>query len=138
MGGRASRKSGNFRKGSLDPQAIEQLTISGSSRQGQPEHGNHLRLRALAWDDVQAQVEKYLSTIHHQQSAQLVDISGVDRRKVAELRELDRSAKGLLVQRRNLKKGTEKRRHLEAISRSASAQACRSPSPKGKFVFDVN
>ena len=70
---------------------------------GTPEHGNHLRLRALASDDVQAQVEKYLSTIHHQQSAQLVDISGVDRRKVTELRKLDRSANGLLVQRRNLK-----------------------------------
>ena len=95
-------------RGSLDPQAIEQVTISGSSRQGQPEHGNHLRLRALASDDVQAQVEKYLSTIHHQQSRTPRGTSAsVDGRKVAELRKLDRSAKGLLIQRRNLKKGTE-------------------------------
>ena len=49
-------------------QAIEQLTISGLSRHGQPELENHLRLEApMAWQDVQTQVEKYLSTICHVQ-----------------------------------------------------------------------
>ena len=62
--------------GSPSSQAIEQLTISGLSRHGQPELENHLRLRAsLALQDIQTQVDEYLSTIYHQQSPQPVDIS---------------------------------------------------------------
>ena len=45
-------------QGSLSSQAIEQLTISGLSRQGQPEPENLQRLRApTAWQDIQTQVE---------------------------------------------------------------------------------
>ena len=52
-----------------------QLTISRLSRHGQPELDKHLRVRApLAWQDSQTQVEKYLSTIYHQQSPQPMDI----------------------------------------------------------------
>ena len=62
-------------QGSLSSQAIEQLTISGLSRHGQPELQNHLRLSApMAWQDVQTQVEKYLSTMCHDQSPQPIDI----------------------------------------------------------------
>ena len=46
-------------QGSLISQAIEQLTISGMARHGQPELEVHLRLRApMAWQDIQTQVEK--------------------------------------------------------------------------------
>ena len=63
---------------SLSSQAIGQLTISGLSRHGQPELGNHLSLRApMAWQDIQSQVEKYLSTIYHQQSPQPMYFSAV-------------------------------------------------------------
>ena len=66
------------KKISLTSQAIGQLTISGLSRHGQPELGNHLRLRApMAWQYIQSQVEKYLSTIYHQQSPQPMYISAV-------------------------------------------------------------
>ena len=62
----------------LSSQAIERSTISGLSRHGQPELVNHLRLRApMAWQDIQSQVEKYLSTVHHQQSPQTKNISAV-------------------------------------------------------------
>ena len=62
-------------QGSLSSQAIEQLTISGLSRHGRPELENHLRLRApIAWQDVQTQVEKYLSTICHDRSPQPMGI----------------------------------------------------------------
>ena len=55
-------------QGSLSSQAIEQLTIRGLSRRGQPELENHLRLRApMTCQDIQCQVEKLsLSTINHQ------------------------------------------------------------------------
>ena len=69
------KKVSKFPQGSLSSQAIEQLTISGMARHGYPEHENHLRLRApMAWQDIQTQVEKYLSTIYHQQSPQPMDI----------------------------------------------------------------
>ena len=62
-------------QGSLISQAIGQLTISRMARHGQPELENHLRLRApMAWQDIQTQVEKYLSTIYNQQSPQPMDI----------------------------------------------------------------
>ena len=65
-------------QGSLSSQAIEQLTISGLSRHGQPGLENHLRLRApMAWQDIQSQVEKCLSPIYHQRSSQPMDISAV-------------------------------------------------------------
>ena len=64
-------------QGSLGSQANELLTISGLSH-GQRELENHLRLRApLAWQDVQTQVEKYLSTVYHQQSPEPTHISAV-------------------------------------------------------------
>ena len=72
------KKGSKLPQGSLSPQAIEQLTISGLSRHGQPVLENILRLKApMAWQDIQTQVEKYLSTIYHQQSPQPMDISAV-------------------------------------------------------------
>ena len=63
------KKVSKVPQSSLSSQAIEQLTISLLARHGQPELENHLRLRApMAWQDIQTQVEKYLSTIYHQQS----------------------------------------------------------------------
>ena len=51
------KKVSKLPQGSLSSQAIEQLTISGLSRQGQPELENHLRLRApMAWQDIQTQL----------------------------------------------------------------------------------
>ena len=65
-------------QGSLSSQAIEQLTISELSRHGLPKLENHSRLRApMAWQDIQSLVEKTLSTIHHQQSPQPMEISAV-------------------------------------------------------------
>ena len=68
------KKVSKLPQGSLSSQAIEQLSISGLSRHGQPELENHLRA-PMAWQDIQSQFEKYPSTIHHQQSPQPVDIS---------------------------------------------------------------
>ena len=54
-----AKKVSKIPQGSLSSQAIEQLTISGLSRHGQPELENQLRLRApMAWQDIQTQVEK--------------------------------------------------------------------------------
>ena len=61
-------------QGSLNSQAIEQLTISGWSRHGQPELENHLRLRAPM---ARLRSKTCLSTIYHQQSPQPMDISAV-------------------------------------------------------------
>ena len=61
------KKVSKLPQGSLSSQAIEQLTIT-----------KHLRLRVpMAWQDIQFQVEKCLSTIYHQQSPQPMDISAV-------------------------------------------------------------
>ena len=69
------KKVSKLPQGSLSSQAIEQLTISGMSRHGQRELENHLRLRApMAWQDIQTQFEKYLSTICRPQSPQPMDI----------------------------------------------------------------
>ena len=64
-------------QGSLSSQAIEQLTISGLSRHGQPELENHLRLRApMTWQHVQHQVEHIFpqSTInsHHNRWTRII------------------------------------------------------------------
>ena len=69
------KKVSKLPQGSLSSQAVEQLTISSMVRHGQPELENHLRLRApMAWQDIQTQVEKNLSTSYHQQSPQPKDI----------------------------------------------------------------
>ena len=88
-------------QGSLSSQAIEQLTISELSRHGLQKLENHSRLRApMAWQDIQSLVEKTLSTIHHQQSPQPMEISaGVDRCTVPELWKPGTSKKRWLVQR---------------------------------------
>ena len=75
-GATISQKVSKLPHGSLSSQAIDQLTISGLSRHGQPELKNHLRPRALmAWQDIQTQVEKI--SLHNllPQSPQPMDIS---------------------------------------------------------------
>ena len=109
-------------QGSLDSQAIEQLTISGLSH-GQRELEKHLRLRApLAWQDVQTQVEKYLSTVYHQQSPEPMDVSAVMTGSKCQ-------SCGSQTHQRNdcwYKDGTskicEKRGHLAKVCRSGRAQ----------------
>ena len=57
------KKMSNLPTDSLSSQATEQLTISGLSRHGQPKRENHLRLRPLAWQDIQTRVEKSLHSL---------------------------------------------------------------------------
>ena len=84
------KKVSKLPQGSLSSQATEQLTISGFSRQSQPELGNHLRLRApMPRQDIQTRVEKSL----HNLSPSVTTTNGhqccVDRFKMPELRKPD-------------------------------------------------
>ena len=126
------KKVSKLPQGSLTSQAIAQLTISGLSRRGQPEPENHLRFRApLAWQDVQTQVDNYLSTIYHQQSPQPGDISAVTTGSKSQ-------SCGSQNQQRNDSwyndetcKICGKRGHLAKVCRSGNAQPLSSGSPNG-------
>ena len=62
------KKVSKLPQGSLSSQAIEQLTISGLSRDGQTELENHSRLRELvAWQDVQNISLQCITNSHHNQ-----------------------------------------------------------------------
>ena len=131
-GASGSGRPGNFPQGSLSSHAIEQLTISGLSRHGQPELENHSRLRApMAWQDIQTQVERYLSTTYHHQSPQPIDISAV-------LTSAECQSCGSQTHQRNDCWYKEKpcrtcgkRRYLTKVCRSGNAQTPRHQSPKG-------
>ena len=119
-------------QGSLTSQAIEQLTMSELSRHGQPELENHLRLRApMAWQDVQTQVENYLSTIYHQQSPQPVDISAVLTGSKCQRCRSKTHQWDDCWYKDDTCKTCGKRGHLANICRSENAQTPRNGSPKG-------
>ena len=90
-----------------------------------------MRMRApMAWQDVQTQVDKCLSTIYHQQSPQPTDIS-------AALTSAKCQTCGSQTHQRNdrwykdeICKTCGKRGHLAKVCRSVSAQTPRHGSPK--------
>ena len=128
-GASGSRRSRSFHKGFMSSQAIEQLTISGSPRHGQPELENHLRLRApMAWQDIQTEVEKNISpqsvtNSHHNQCAVLTGAKcQICRRQThqrSDCRYKDETCKTC-----------GKRGHWAKVCRSGNAQTPRHVSPK--------
>ena len=109
LGGGSRSKTCGVEKVSKLPQgsqAIEQQTISGLSRHGQPEFENHVRA-PMASQDIQ-------STIYHQQSPQPIDTSAV-----------------LTGAKMRLARHVEKRRPLAKVCRSGNAKTPRHASPKG-------
>ena len=125
------KKVSKLPQGSLTSQAIEQLTISGLSRRGQPEPENHLSLRApLAWQDVQAQVEKYLSTIYHQQSPQPMDISDVMTGSKCQSCGSQNQQRNDFWYNDETCKICGQQGHLAKVCRSGNAQPLRSGNPK--------
>ena len=104
-------------------QAVEQLTISGLSRHGQ-------RLRApMAWQDVQTQVEKDLSTIYHEQSPQPTDIgAAMTSPKCQSCGGPTPKGSGCWYRDESCKT-CGKRGHLAKVCRSGNAQQSRTNGP---------
>ena len=127
------KKVSKLPSGSLSSQAIEQLTISGLTRHGQPELQNHLRLRApLAWQDIQTQVEKISL---HNLSSTLTTTNGhqccVDRCKMPELWNPDASETDCWYKDATCKT-CGKQGHLAKVCRSGNTQTSRQGAPRAK------
>ena len=119
-------------QGSLISQAIGQLTISGMARHGQPELENHLRLRApMAWQDIQTQVEKYLSTIYHQQSPQPMDIGTATTNPKCQNCGSQTHKRSECWYKDETRKTCGKRGHFAKVCRNGNAQKQSSGSSKG-------
>ena len=105
-------------------------TISGLSRHGQPELEDHLRLRApMAWQDVQTQVEKDLSTIYHEQSPQPTDIgAAMTSPKCQSCGGPTPKGSGCWYRDESCKTRC-KRGHLAKVCRSGNAQQSRTNGP---------
>ena len=124
------KKVSKLPQGSVSSQAIEQVTISGLSRHGQSERENHLRLRApMAWQDVQTQVEKYLSTIDHDQSPQPVDIGAATTSQKCQSCGRQTHKRSECWDRDETCKTCRRRGHLAKVCRSGHAQQSRTNSP---------
>ena len=106
--------------------------VARLARHGQQELENHLSLRApMARQDMQTQVEKYLSTVYHQQSPQLVDIG------TAETKQKCQSCGSLTHKRSECWYRDEtctncgKQGHMAKVCRSEKPQKQNSNSSKG-------
>ena len=119
------KKVSKLPPGSLSSQAIEQQTISGLSRHGQPAPNG------MAWQDIQTQVEKFLSTIYHPQPPQPMDISAVlTGAKCQSCGSQTHQRKDCWYKDATCKT-CGKQGHLAKVCRSGNTQTPRQGSPKG-------
>ena len=126
------KKVSKLPQGSLSSQAIEQLTISGMARHGQPELENHQRLRApMAWQDIGTPVEKYLSTIYHQQSPQPMDVGTATTNQKCQSCGSQTHKREECWHKDETRKTCGTRGHLVKVCRSGNTQKQSSGSSKG-------
>ena len=85
----------------------------------------------MAWQDIQTQVEKYLSTIYHQQSPQPMDIGTATTNPKCKICGSQTHKKSECCYKNETCKTCDKQKHFTKVCSSGNAQKQSSDSSKG-------